>query len=103
MSRRTSDMAQLAEEMSTFFEEEKVKTQARIRQCEKFVNDTHLQSDSVREGLMTLLRNAEEDYSTLLHLERVLNMRECGDHQDLFERKKHHELQDGNSRKMVVT
>ena len=43
-------MAQLAEEMSTFFEDEKVKTRARIRQCEKFVNDVHLQSDSVREG-----------------------------------------------------
>ena len=29
---------------------------------------------------MTLLQHAEDDYSTLLHLERVLNMRECGDH-----------------------
>ena len=33
-------------------------------------------------GLMTLLQHAEEDYSTLLHLERVLNMRECGDHRE---------------------
>jgi len=85
MMSRTADMAQLAEEMSTFFEDEKVRTQARIRQCETFVNDVHLLSDSVREGLMTLLRNAEEDYSTLLHLERVLHMRECGDHRDVLE------------------
>ena len=28
---------------------------------------------------MSLRQNAEEDYSTLLHLERVLNMRDGGD------------------------
>ena len=30
-------------------------------------------------GLANLRQNAEEDYSTLLHLERVLNMRDGGD------------------------
>ena len=30
-------------------------------------------------GLASLRQNAEEDYSTLLHLERVLNMRDGGD------------------------
>lgn len=76
----TSDMAQLAEDMSTFFEDEKIKVQNRMRTCEIFVNDVRLQSNSVRDGLMMLLQHAEDDYSTLLHLERVLNMRECGDH-----------------------
>lgn len=76
----TADMAQLAEDMSTFFEDEKIKVQNRMRTCEMFVNDVRLQSNSVRDGLMMLLQHAEDDYSTLLHLERVLNMRECGDH-----------------------
>jgi len=75
----TSEMAALAEEMATFFEDQKLRTQDRIRRCEMFMNDSRLQSNSVREGLVGLLRNAEEDYSTLLHLERVLNMRDCGD------------------------
>ena len=30
-------------------------------------------------GLLNLRQNAEDDYSTLLHLERVLNMRNGGD------------------------
>ena len=30
-------------------------------------------------GLVSLRQNAEDDYSTLLHLERVLNMRDGGD------------------------
>jgi len=72
-------MAELAEEMATFFEDEKLRAQNRIRRCEMFMNDSRLQSKSVREGLICLLRNAEDDYSTLLHLERVMNMRECGD------------------------
>ena len=55
------------------------------------------------QGLMTLLRNAEEDYSTLLHLERVLNMRECGDHRELFGLEKFDEFQDGNLRSMAVS
>lgn len=76
----TSEMAQLAEDMAAFFEDEKVITQNRMRKCEMFINDVRLQSHSVRDGLMTLLQHAEDDYSTLLHLERVLNMRECGDH-----------------------
>lgn len=75
----TSEMAVLAEEMATFFEDQKLRTQDRIRRCEMFMNDSRLQSNSVREGLVGLLRNAEDDYSTLLHLERVLNMRDCGD------------------------
>jgi len=78
----TSGMAQVAEDMATFFEDQKAVTQNRIRKCEMFVNDVRLQSHSVRDGLMTLLQHAEEDYSTLLHLERVLNMRECGDHRE---------------------
>jgi len=75
----TSEMAELAEEMATFFEDEKLRAQNRIRRCEMFINDSRLASKSIREGLHCLLRNAEDDYSTLLHLERVMNMREGGD------------------------
>ena len=47
----TSDMAQIAEDMATFFEDEKIKTQNRIRQCEMFANDVRLQSShSVKDG-----------------------------------------------------
>ena len=46
----TADMAQLAEDMSTFFEDEKIKVQNRMRTCEMFVNDVRLQSNSVRDG-----------------------------------------------------
>jgi len=75
----TVETLKLAEEISTFFEDQKLKAQDRIRQCEAFINNLHLPSKSVKEGLVSLRRNAEDDYSTLLHLERVLNMRDGGD------------------------
>ena len=46
----TAQMAAMAEEMATFFEDEKLKAQNRIRKCELFMNDARLQSNSVREG-----------------------------------------------------
>jgi len=69
----------LAEDLSLFFEDQKLKAQHRIRECESFLNNVHLPSKSVKEGLLNLRQNAEDDYSTLLHLERVLNMRNGGD------------------------
>jgi len=75
----TLETLKLAEEISTFFEDQKLRAQDRIRQCEAFINNLNLPSKSVKEGLASLRRNAEDDYSTLLHLERVLNMRDGGD------------------------
>lgn len=70
-------------DLPSFLDDEKSRAQERIRKCELFANDSQLRSDSVREGLMSLLRNAEDDYSTLLHLERVLSMNTSADnHQD---------------------
>ena len=40
----------LAEEISTFFEDQKLKAQDRIRHCEAFINNLHLPSKSVKEG-----------------------------------------------------
>lgn len=75
----TLETLKLAEEISTFFEDQKLKAQDRIRQCESFINNLQLPSKSVKEGLVSLRQNAEDDYSTLLHLERVLIMRDGGD------------------------
>merc|ERR1712018_845351 len=75
----TLETLKLAENLSSFFEDEKLKAQNRIRQCERFINNLNLPSKSVKEGLVSLRQNAEDDYSTLLHLERVLNMRDGGD------------------------
>ena len=40
----------LAENLSLFFEDEKLKAQNRIRQCERFINNLNLPSKSVKEG-----------------------------------------------------
>jgi len=75
----TLDKLKIAEDLCIFFEDQKLKAQNRIRECESFLNNLHLPSKSVKEGLLSLRQNAEDDYSTLLHLERVLNMRDRGD------------------------
>ena len=46
----TMETLKLAEEISTFFEDQKLKAQDRIRQCEAFINNLHLPSKSVKEG-----------------------------------------------------
>jgi len=75
----TIETLKLADEISTFLEDQKLKAQDRIRKCEAFVNNLYLPSKSVKEGLARLRQNAEDDYSELLHLERVLIMRDGGD------------------------
>ena len=40
----------LAEDLSLFFEDQKLKAQHRIRECESFLNNVHLPSKSVKEG-----------------------------------------------------
>ena len=46
----TQETLKLAEEISTFFEDQKLKAQDRIRRCEAFVNNLHLPSKSVKDG-----------------------------------------------------
>ena len=41
----------LAEEISTFLEDQKLKAQDRIRQCEAFINNLCLPSKSAKEGI----------------------------------------------------
>ena len=47
----TVETLKLAEEISTFFEDQKLKAQDRIRRCEAFINNLHLPSKSVKEGM----------------------------------------------------
>ena len=46
----TMETLKLAEDICTFFEDQKLKAQDRIRQCEAFINNLHLPSKSVKEG-----------------------------------------------------
>ena len=48
---KTIETLKLAEDISTFFEDQKLKAQDRIRQCEAFINNLHLPSKSVKEGI----------------------------------------------------
>lgn len=50
----TVETLKLAEEISTFFEDQKLKAQDRIRQCEAFINNLHLPSKSVKEGMFLI-------------------------------------------------
>ena len=51
----TIETLKLAEEISTFFEDQKLRAQDRIRQCEAFINNLHLPSKSVKEGMFVLI------------------------------------------------
>ena len=46
----TIETLKLADEISTFLEDQKLKAQDRIRKCEAFVNNLYLPSKSVKEG-----------------------------------------------------
>ena len=46
----TFETLKLAEDISTFFEDQKLKAQDRIRKCEAFINNLQLPSKSVKEG-----------------------------------------------------
>ena len=50
----TQETLKLAEEISTFFEDQKLRAQDRIRQCEAFINNLHLPSKSVKEGIFRI-------------------------------------------------
>ena len=76
----TSAMASVAEDLSNLLIREKSNAQNCLRDCERFLQDPSLiQSDSLKEGLKELRSKTEDTYSTLLHLERVLDMKNHGD------------------------
>lgn len=73
------------EEIQKFLNDEKRKAEQRIHSCELFLNDSTITSISLREGLSGLLQNAEDDYGTLLHLTKVVQMKNSGDTSKLFQ------------------
>jgi len=76
----SSAMAEWAEEVSNLLLREKSNAQNCLRDCERLLQDPNLiQSDSLKEGLKELRSKTEDSYGTLLHLERVLNMKNLGD------------------------
>lgn len=81
MALSMAQKAALAEDLADFIADEKIRAQNRIRKCETFLTKLKLPlelegKNSEREALNSLVRNAEDDYGTLLHLERLLNMRD---------------------------
>ena len=47
----TLNKLKIAEDLCIFFEDQKLKAQNRIRECESFLNNLHLPSKSVKEGM----------------------------------------------------
>ena len=52
---------------------EKIQAQNCIRDCERYLNDPNVTSESLKEGLRDLMTKTEDNFGTLLHLERVKN------------------------------
>ena len=76
----TSNMTSVAEDLSNLLLREKSNAQNCLRDCERLLQDPNfLKSDSLKEGLKELRSKTEDTYGTLLHLERVLNMKNLGD------------------------
>ena len=50
---------------------EKIQAQNCIRDCERYLNDPNVTSESLKEGLRDLMTKTEDNFGTLLHLERV--------------------------------
>ena len=42
-----------------------------MRDCERYLNDPNVTSDSLKDGIRDLMSKSEENFGTLLHLERV--------------------------------
>ena len=75
----THDKVQWAESVSAFLAREKSNAEKCLRDCEKILNDPNVKSDSLKEGLRDLRSKTEDNFGTLLHLERVLDMKNLGD------------------------
>lgn len=75
----TEDMVNWAENFALFLSREKSNAQQCLHDCERLLNDPNVKSDSLKEGLRDLRGKTEDNFGTLLHLERVLNMKNLGD------------------------
>lgn len=75
----TDTAVQCAEELANFLMREKNNAQRCLHDCERLLNDPNVKSDSFKEGLRDLMCKTEDNYGTLLHLERVINMKNMGD------------------------
>ena len=42
-----------------------------MRDCERYLNDPNVTSDSLKDGIRDIMSKSEENFGTLLHLERV--------------------------------
>jgi len=79
---QTDDIVAWADNFSTFLSREKIQAQNCIRDCERYLNDPNVTSESLKEGLRDLMTKTEDNFGTLLHLERVMNMKNLGDYQN---------------------
>lgn len=75
----TDNAVQIAEDLANFLLREKSNAQRCLHDCERLLNDPNVKSDSFKEGLRDLMCKTEDNYGTLLHLERVINMKNMGD------------------------
>jgi len=76
---QTTDVVKWAEDFSSFLSREKASAQRCLHDCERLLNDPNVKSDSLRDGLRELMSKTEDNFGTLLHLERVINMKNHGD------------------------
>ena len=59
---------------------EKTNAERCLHDCERLLNDPNVtDSDSLRDGVRDLMSKTEDNFGTLLHLERVINMKNHGD------------------------
>merc|ERR1719242_2343280 len=64
-----------------FWQGKKTQAQNCMRDCERYLNDDRC-SDSLKDGIRDLMSKSEENFGTLLHLERVMTMKNRGDFQN---------------------
>jgi len=76
---KTTDIVEWAEDFSSFLSREKSSAERCLHDCERLLNDPNVKSDSLRDGLRELMSKTEDNFGTLLHLERVINMKNHGD------------------------
>jgi len=77
---QTTDVVKWAEDFSIFLSREKTNAERCLHDCERLLNDPNVtDSDSLRDGVRDLMSKTEDNFGTLLHLERVINMKNHGD------------------------
>ena len=77
---QTTDVVKWAEEISTFLSREKLNAERCMLDCQSLLDSPNVKSDSLRDGLRELMAKTEDNFGTLLHLERVINMKNHGDY-----------------------